>query len=211
MKAQEEAEKERLLAEDEAEKQRELEEEAEEQRLQAESEEEKEMAEETFASEREEEASQAVVESSTAAAYQAKAEEFAIDKLLEMLDIGDSPFFLDARWLKTSEEFYEYCTTVWNDGMYVIGAVNTSIFEETENQYRIKVTILFSYREACYCTGSIDYFEVIIDKDTELRTIADYYWDDVGTYGPYAENKIPQGVIKHVHPDPSEWYFDPSE
>lgn len=72
------------------------------------------------------------------------------------------------RWLKTQAEFYEYFSP-YNDnieyGNY-IGAVNTSLLEEMENQYRSMVSYMYCYCEGATYAGSIYYYEVMIDKDT---------------------------------------------
>lgn len=205
LQAQEDAEKERLLAEEtakqkeleEAERQRELEEEAARQKELEEEERQKELeetegqdeveegaeetSEETPEPEQKEETPQTTTPSSTVEAYQAKAAEYIYNKETE--NIWD---LRDVRYLKTLDEFIEYFSSEHNVGFYM-GAVNTSLMEETENQYKIMVTSMYHYTEQD--DAYILYYEVTIDKDTKLGIITNYYWERIKLYyDPYYDD-----------------------
>lgn len=191
----EEAEKQRLL-EEEAEKQRLLEEEAEKQRLLAEAQEqeaaedeEEEIEEMPAPKQKPEEVSQAEGESDKLAVYQAKAADYAFSIQREFYensssDIDGYASFVDARSLKTQVEFCEY---FHRDPMAdfqgkrgsVVGAVNTSLLEETESQYKILVSDIVFYTFVDSPFGDITYFEFVIDKATGQGTITDSYFDEV--------------------------------
>ncbi len=195
LRAQKE-EEERLLAE-EAEKQRMLEEEAKRQRLLAEAQEKEETAdeaaaedveemnEETSAPEQEqEESTQATEESDTLAAYQAKAAEYAFSVQREFYENNSWGPLLDARSLKTQVEFCEYFdgnpdADFQGEIGAVVGAVNTSILEETDTQCRILVSDIDYTTHTDTPFGYIVYFEFVIDKTTGQGTIADFYYDVV--------------------------------
>ena len=213
LKAQEEAENERLLAEEEAEKQRlqaEAEEEAERQRLQAEVEEE----EETPEPEQEEETPQVVEGSSTAAAYQAKAAEYIFNMQSESLSSWGE-YFIDARWLKTTAEFCEYFNTPNHRVGIAIGAMNTSLLEDTENQCRIMVTEIGFNTDMG--RAGLQYLEVLIDKATKQGTIVDCYLDWVAVY-EFEYDSPPGSILYHDDEfdymwsgNPKEWVIDFSE
>ncbi len=182
----EEAEKQRLLEEEEAERQRKLEEEAERQRLLAEA---QEKAEAEAAVENEKEAAEELPaadqkpeEAAQAAVYQAKAAEYIFNmqkKELEEAGGTTGYGFVDARKIKTSEEFYEYfSTSAGREWGYYVGVVNTSLLEETETQYRIMVSDMYYWAFEME-TAFIYYYEIVIDKVTEQGTIVDSYADQV--------------------------------
>ena len=182
----EEEERERLLAEEEAEKQRLLEEEEKRQRLLAEAQEqeaaddEEEETEEIAAPAQETEmTTQAAAGSDLAAAYQAKASEYIFAMQKEHYDSYVTGTFYDARMLRTQAEFYEFFNNPpspvgW---WFAVGALETSLLEETESQCRILVTDMVFYTERE--TGWIEHFEIIIDKAAKQGTIVNIYGDCV--------------------------------
>lgn len=205
----EEEEKERLLAEEAAEKQRLSEEEKEKQRQQEKVENEEDTKEEsnteeeadgedreadteetTDSIEETEETQQSAEKSGMAEVYQAKAAEyvFALQRdFFENKYRGDSWIdapWVDARSLKTQEEFCEY----FNNDISVsfqgktgatIGAVNTQLLEETESQCRILVSDMVYYTYVDSPFADVPYFEFVIDKATGQGTIVDCHYDVV--------------------------------
>lgn len=192
----EEEERERLLAEEEAEKQRLLEEEEERERLLAEEEKRQKLLAEAqgqeTADDEEEETEeiaapaqvaemtmQADERSDMVAAYQAKASEYIFAMQKERYDGLMTGTFYDARMLRTQAEFYEFFNNppspvgVW----FAVGALETSLLEETESQCRILVTdmVFYTDMESCW----IEHFEIIIDKAAKQGTIANIYGDRV--------------------------------
>ena len=182
----EEEEKARLLAEEAERKRKQEEEEAEQQSL-----EEKSEAEDEETPVPEEEQEEPAKAAGTAAEYQAKAAEYVFEIQREYFEnkYGDEPWIdapcIDARNLKTQMEFCEYFTEIEDVFPYPgksgvnVGAVNTSLLEETESQYRILVSDMVFSTIADSPDGDVSYFEFVIDKATRQGTIVDCYYDVV--------------------------------
>lgn len=183
LQAQKEAqEKERLLAEEDAEKMQE-----EEEKKRKQEDEKKEEQKETGESEETEEPSdseetpQEDEPGGIAAVYQEKAAEYIFGMLKEYFESRNGYPFVDERKLRTQDEFYDYFNSgglPTSERGICVGAVEASVLEETEDEYKILVTNML-YNSSEMETGWVQYYELVIDRATEQGTIVKSYEDYV--------------------------------